>query len=457
MGASESRTLQCIARRHSDAVPAPAELFDPNRRSPGMRDRDRILYSSAFRRLSGVTQIASPNELAPVHNRLSHSLKVAQVGRALAMTLLRQAAAEPGIRSALDEIGGIDLDVVEAACLAHDLGHPPFGHVAEETLDELLVDNNSGSGVADGYNGNAQTFRIVTKLAVRDDEQPGLDLTRGTLNAILKYPWERDSDGPRHEKWGAYFAEREDYRWAREQVHVANDKDQSVEAALMDWADDITYAVHDVEDFYRAGLIPLDRLSKDIEEQNRFFDWAVQREKIKSDERAQLENAIKRTEFIDPGPPPGPYRGRRSERASLRYMTSVSIGRLVQHSVLLIIGERGLELAISQDLLDEVKVLKLLAWCYVIESPSLVTQRFGQRTLIASLFNTYVQAAASKKDAVIFPNLYRESLETVAGDKKLIKRIVADLIASMSEAQVVAIHQRLTGQSLGSAMDAYLQ
>lgn len=422
-----------------------------------MRDRDRILYSTAFRRLSGVTQVASPSELAPVHNRLSHSLKVAQVGRALAMTLLRQADNQPEIRAALDAIGGIDLDVIEAACLAHDLGHPPFGHVAEETLDELLLDNTSGSGVPDGYNGNAQTFRIVTKLAVRDNDQLGLDLTRATLNAILKYPWERDNDGPRNEKWGAYYSEREDFRWAREYAHPVNDSDQVLEAALMDWADDITYAVHDVEDFYRAGLIPLDKLAKDVEEQTRFFDWAVQREKIKPEERAQLENAIKRTEFIDPGPPPGPYRGRRSERASLRYMTSASIGRLIQHSVSLRIGEKGLELAIDQDLIDEVRVLKLLAWCYVIESPSLVTQRFGQRALIASLFKTYVQAALSKKDEVIFPSLYRELLEENAGDARGIKRIVADLIASMSEAQVVAIHQRLTGQSLGSAMDAYLQ
>src|SRR4051794_8039737 len=104
-------------------------------RTPGQRDRDRILYSSAFRRLAGVTQIASPFELTPVHNRLIHSLKVAQVGRALTVTLLNQAAGDSAISAALERAGGIDPDVVEAACLAHDLGHPPFGHVAEETLD----------------------------------------------------------------------------------------------------------------------------------------------------------------------------------------------------------------------------------------------------------------------------------------------------------------------------------
>jgi dGTPase len=116
-----------------------------------------------------------------------------------------------------------------------------------------------------------------------------------------------------------------------------------------------------------------------------------------------------------------------------------------------------LELAIDPDLIDEIRMLKLLAWCYVIESPSLVTQRFGQRALITSLFKTYVEAAQSPSDATIFPSLFQDALEAAEGNIKEIKRIVADLISSMSEAQVVAIHQRLTGQSLGSAMDAYLQ
>jgi dGTPase len=421
-----------------------------------MRDRDRILYSSAFRRLSGVTQVASPTELAPVHNRMSHSLKVAQVGRALGMSLLRQAAADTEICHALAEIGGIDLNVIEAACLAHDLGHPPFGHVAEETLDDLLVRGGSASGVADGYNGNAQTFRIVTKLAVRDNEQPGLDLTRATLNAILKYPWARETTGKRHDKWGAYNSELDDFRWARLEAHSSNVDNQTLEAALMDWADDITYAVHDVEDFFRAGLIPIDRLAKDTQEQKRLFEWAIMGKKATPDEIDRLQAAFLRTEFIEPGAP-GPYRGRRSDRAWLRGMTSELIGRLVQHSVSLRIDERGLQLVIEPDLVDEIRMLKLLAWCYVIESPSLVTQRFGQRALITSLFKTYVEAAHSKKDATIFPSLFQDALEITDGDIKQIKRIVADLIASMSEAQVVAIHQRLTGQSLGSAMDAYLQ
>ncbi len=454
---SESAYLRRFSRHRSDNQRELASAGDVFKRSAGLRDRDRILYSSAFRRLSGVTQIASPTELAPVHNRLSHSLKVAQVGRALGMALLRQAQLDSNLGAALEAQGGISLDVIEAACLAHDLGHPPFGHVAEETLDDLLIRGGSASGVADGFNGNAQTFRIVTKLAVRDNEQQGLDLTRATLNGILKYPWMREAHGKRNEKWGAYNSEFDDFQWSREFAPTANDQNQVIEAAIMDWADDITYAVHDVEDFFRAGLIPIDRLAKDSQERKRFFDWAVSSNKVTTDEIDRLKSAFMRTEFIDPGTPPGPYRGRRSDRAWLRSMTSELIGRLVQDSVALSLDGDRITLKIDSGLVDEVRMLKLLAWCYVIESPSLVTQRFGQRALISSLFKTFVEAAGSKKDSTIFPSLYQEELDVAAGDTKLIKRIVADLIASMSESQAIAINQRLSGQSLGSAMDAYLQ
>src|SRR5215204_7346409 len=102
-------------------------------RTPGQKDRDRILYTSAFRRLAGITQVVAPAEGQVFHNRLTHTLEVAQIGRRLAEKL-RQRYSEAFI----DGLGGIDEDVVEAASLAHDLGHPPFGHVAEETLNKSL-------------------------------------------------------------------------------------------------------------------------------------------------------------------------------------------------------------------------------------------------------------------------------------------------------------------------------
>jgi dGTPase len=234
-------------------------------RTEGQRDRDRILYSSAFRRLGGVTQVVSANEESHLlHNRLTHSIKVAQIGRRLAERLVRD---QLGVAN---QIGGLDPDVVEAACLAHDLGHPPFGHVGEQTLDEAAKQY-----VADGFEGNAQSFRIVTKISLRSTAYVGLNLSRATLDAVLKYPWFRSKLGtPHSRKWSAYKTEAAEFKFAR-QGWTRGDERKSAEAEIMDWADDIAHSVHDVEDFYRMGLIPLDKLARDkqvVEERREFFD-----------------------------------------------------------------------------------------------------------------------------------------------------------------------------------------
>jgi len=443
-------------RRFASSSNPNQELDTSDFRSPGLRDRDRILYSSAFRRLGGVTQVASPTELHPVHNRLIHSLKVAQVGRSLAQVLNQNAEHA----EALDQIGGIDADVIEAAALAHDLGHPPFGHVAEGTLDDLLVEGGSQTGVPDGYNGNAQSFRIVTKLAVRyaavrETELAGLNLSRATLNAILKYPWLRQNEGFKHGKWGAFDSETADFAWAR-QLSKPVLHEKTIEAAIMDWADDITYAVHDVEDFFRAGLIPLDRITSDSREQERFRNWAIESKKITEAESDDVMSMLLNSFAVQPGVL-DPFSGSRADRAALRYLTSQLISRYVRDSLSLISDAAGTRLHINVELEQEVRVLKLLTWCYVIESPSLITQRYGQKSLITSLFNTFCDAAGTRNDWAIFPDFYQEALEYANNDTKQIKRIVADLIASMSESQAIAIQQRLSGQSLGSAMDAYLR
>jgi len=216
---------------------------ETDQRLPFERDHDRILYSSYFQRLAGITQIVRAGEEDTFHTRQQHTHKVAQVGRRLAQNLVRTAK-EKGIAC-----NAIDPEVVAAASLAHDLGHPPFGHKGEDTLDELV--RTAGD---EGYEGNAQTFRIITKLAVRWHDTPGLDLTRAVGCAVLKYPWLRDSKNEsKSKKWSAYHSEKEVFDWARE----GHTKDvQSPEAELMDWADDIAYSVHDLEDFHRCNLIP---------------------------------------------------------------------------------------------------------------------------------------------------------------------------------------------------------
>jgi len=254
------------------------------------KDRDRVLYSDAFRRLGFVTQVISPYEHVAVHTRLTHVLKVAQIGRRLAERLLNLKA------NLVDQGGGLNADVVEAAALAHDLGHPPFGHVVEEKLNDLAEKELKKSRIrGDGFEGNAQSFRLVTRLEGRGAKSTaGLDLTRATLNALLKYPWLNRKNPKKPKKWGAYKSEVADFAFARDQLG-ANEWSQkkTLEAEIMDWADDITYAVHDLEDFYRARKIPL-HLLRDVvgseEEIERILAHMFSRLEIEEPEREEYKS-----------------------------------------------------------------------------------------------------------------------------------------------------------------------
>lgn len=425
------------------AVPEP---HSKDERDPGRRDRDRILYSTAFRRLAGITQVASANDRHPIHNRLTHTLEVAQISRSLAEQFLRNEAD----REIAERVGGLDPDVVEAACLAHDLGHPPFGHVAEKELGRLLRSKE----VAGGFEGNPQTFRILTKLAVRDRATDGLNLTRATLCAVLKYPWLRGTDGKAAEKWGAYESERNVFEWACRML-TAHSRRRSLEAEIMDWADDIAYAVHDVEDFYRAGMIPLDRLAASHSTE---LDWFLESELDRTDQLRLYDKQGVKEQFqnlLDIAPFDVPYEGTREGRARLRSFTSALVDRYINAAAL--VERTGNEpvLRIDPELQIEVLLLKGLTWQYVIESPALITQRYGQRKLIESLFMTLCEAGGSAQDRRVFPAFYQQLLGQTPGDA-LIMRTVADLISSLTEAQVVALHHRLTGTSMGASLDPIL-
>jgi dGTPase len=408
-------------------------------RTPSQRDRDRLLYSSAFRRLAEVTQVVAANSGYVFHNRLTHSLQVAQVGRRLAEKLIQKQ----------DSLGifptdGIDPDVVEAACLAHDLGHPPFGHVIEEKLNHL-------SKKIGGFEGNAQSFRIVTKLAFHSPLYSGLDLTRATLAALLKYPWARNENRKKPKKWGYYQSEKDDFEFARGS-HTVHQK-QTTEAFLMDWADDITYSVHDLEDFYRAGRLPLHLLSMQTDNRERefFFERVFARHKaLKNkdilDNRAELESAF--TEVSRLFPPMQEYRGTIKQRTSLRNFTGSLINRYING--VKFDSEAG-SFQTEPQLKNEVTMLKELIWIYVIQDPALATQQLGQRHMIDHLFKTYVHAAHSS-DWNVFPTYYQERLSKADGDNEKIRTCV-DLIAGMTETQVYRIYSRLTGISTESSLN----
>jgi dGTPase len=417
-------------------------------REPAQRDYDRILYSSALRRLGGVTQVVASHEGHVFHNRLTHSMRVAQIGRRLAQRLLKKAPEEAR------EVGGIDPDVVEAAALAHDLGHPPFGHIAEEELRDCAVKRD----VLDGFEGNAQSFRIVTKLALRSNE-PGLNLTRATLNALLKYPWTRQAEGYEKEKYGLYNSETEHFNFARK-LQPPGDKRKSAEAEIMDWADDVTYAVHDAEDFYRAGLVPLDRLASldDESERQRSFDGMYKRsqlgKQLGKSSRAQLEEAFR--QVVTAFPISEPYTGSREHRSRLRDFSSNLIGLFVNAIDLRVPAnqdERFVEITPLQSM--QVRILKALTWFYVIYNPALATQQFGQRKIIRELFEIFVNSASAsdEQERNIIPFAFRDEIYENKGDSAAITRIVTDMISGMTEQGLTKLYRRLTGIDMGSILD----
>ncbi|ELS01992.1 deoxyguanosinetriphosphate triphosphohydrolase, putative [Xenococcus sp. PCC 7305] len=429
--------------------------FDGQGNKPGDRrksfqiDRDRILYSSAFRRLAQVTQVVTAQEGHVFHNRLTHSLKVGQVARRLAERLIES---QPEIAN---KIGGIDPDVVEAAALAHDLGHPPFGHTAEGELDKCAVKH----GLQDGFEGNAQSFRVLTKLAIHRIDYYGLNLTRATLNAVLKYPWLRSSNqsSPKWRKYSVYNLDQKAFNFVRN----PKDETQTIEASIMDYADDITYSVHDLEDFYLAGLIPLELLATDRDELNHFItEWLREfpqntTAQIVKSEPNRFQNFLDATYNMG-----GQYRqGTFEQKAQIKRISSQLIQSYIK-SVKLSAEYQGRgHLQQDSQKEQELKFLQRIVWYYVISNPRLATQRFGQKRIVRTLFTMYLEAIEEGDLSFIPVRFVREYIalgdrEQQGADIHQEKvRMAVDIVASLSEAEAVLKYRRLTGISQGSFLD----
>ena len=481
---------------------------DGDWRTPAEKDRDRVLYSLSFRRLAEITQVIPRERGFILHNRLTHTLKVAQLGRRISEKLLRAPDGTPdqGKIDLANALGGLDPDVVETACLAHDLGHPPYGHVIEDFLDKELKPETS-----DGFEGNAQTFRIVTYLENRDLEAQqrfGLDLTRASINATLKYPWQRATEegarGKKTRKFGFYshaHADAEHFSTVRNALsaHCSGDL-RSLEAEVMDWADDIAYAIYDLDDFYRAGLIPLDSILKEIwlggadahrqpeNELSEIFEgtrkrWRTQErsdaEIAKLDEVFECFGSLMQRFILAPqslsvqkelsdaegaakrsfkGNMPAlmkPYRAKDGQRRALNSFTSNLVGELVSAIEMEPAAEhdqRKAKISIAGSGLDVVKFLKELTWHYVIDSAELHAIQQGQRQIVKTIFDILNDAPGH--DIKLIPASIREifGADLLSGAAR--RRLVCDIISNMSEAQIEDFYARLTGTSLGSLLRA---
>lgn len=418
-------------------------VADDGQRSGFEHDVDRILYSTQWRALAGKSQVVASSELGAYHTRLTHSMKVAQLGRRMAERLERR-------------YGGPNPALVEAACMAHDIGHPPFGHAGETALRATMDELHAGHGVLDSFEGNAQTLHILTFLAAHKYAgHRGLHLSRACLDAATKYPWERaarDVDPARHGKWGVYAIDREAFRWVR----AGRDDDAvPVEEQVMDWADDVTYACHDVEDFYRAGLIPLASLfpapgaaGGDTErETQRFLDYvAAKRHRegagFDRDEAVHILADIAKALSIAK-----PYGGRHEDDVALNARTAKLIDHFTRDIDLQVGGAAairyGARLVVPTERRTACELLKELVWCYVIDRPALATQQHGKRRIVSQLLRW------THESPHLLPTDRAEEL-ALHGDPL---RAAADHVASLTEGQAVALHRRLSGVGLGSVTD----
>lgn len=414
-----------------------------DQRSEFERDRDRVLYSSAFHRLAGITQVVRSGEEDVFHTRQQHSFKVSQVGRRLAQKCIRE-------NKALADRLGVNEEVVEAACLAHDLGHPPFGHIGEARLDALLTEKKD----KDGFEGNAQSFRIVTRLSVRFSEPLGLDLTRATLAACLKYPWVRQRNGAhkKKKKWSVYRSEMKEFEFARE---AHSDDERTTEAHLMDWADDIAYSVHDLEDFHRCRVIPWHQILYDSNRQAQLVNNALKGwYEHPANGDIQLRDAMVRIVdyFTNTFEPlfTLPYEGTRDQRQQLRTLTSSLIGRYVNAAKLDEKSSTGVSVSAEEE--TEVKILKQITKEYVIANPSLMAQQYGYSKVIDLLFEAILSSIQG--DAPAPPHFLPHRLKYLwdAADEQPL-RFTADCIASLTEREAIALYGRLTGTASGSVLD----
>jgi dGTPase len=387
------------------------------------RDRARVLHSAALRRLAAKTQVLSPASPADfARNRLTHSLEVAQVGRELA-TALRLAP-----------------DVVDTACLSHDLGHPPFGHNGERAMNEWAEDIG-------GFEGNAQTLRIVTRLepkVVDDDGRTfGLNLTRASLDATCKYPWTAAHPLPDpggRLKFGVYPDDEDVFRWMRD---GAPGRVRCIEAEVMDLSDDIAYSVHDFEDAVVNGYLDPARLADPAEHQALLsaiqswvgFDFA----------RDELEDALYRLmrmpEWITA------FDGTRASLARLKNLTSDLIGRFARAATTATRDAYGMSaltryrahVVVPRVVEAEMAVLKGIIGAVVVSIEGRKDLYKEQRRVLKRL------ASALWDQPEALDALHAQDF-AAAETHAARRRVVVDQVASLTDQVAIAWHGRLVGE-----------
>lgn len=388
------------------------------------RDRARVLHSAALRRLAAKTQVLSPASPADfARNRLTHSLEVAQVGRELA-TRLR-----------------LSPDIVDTACLSHDLGHPPFGHNGERALNKWSHDFG-------GFEGNAQSLRILVRLEPKVADAlgrgVGLNLTRASLDATCKYPWTIDEPVPDpggRLKFGVYPDDEDVFRWMRQD---APSRVRCVEAEVMDLSDDIAYSVHDFEDAVTNGYLDPSRVTDPAEHEA--LVGAIQQWVGYDYSRDELEEAMARLTGMSTWV--GAFRGTRADLAQLKNFTSDLIGRFARSAA------EATEAAFPGDLktryhaqvivpreIDaEIAVLKGIIGATVVTIDGRKELYREQRRVLERLATAIWDRGPEVLEQVFVADFLAAENEAAQ------RRVVVDQVASLTDQVALAWHGRLVGE-----------
>lgn len=414
---SYSYRAEDVARLASESPKGSALLKSEEHRGAFSRDRARVLHSAALRRLADKTQVVGPRDGDTPRTRLTHSLEVSQIARSIGAGL------------------GLDPDLCDMAGLTHDIGHPPYGHNGENALNEVALG---------GFEGNAQTLRILAKLepkVVLDTpaglRSYGLNLTRASLDAACKYPWTKTNpDGTTNRKYGAYDEDVDILEWLR-QGH--SDKRKSMEAQVMDWSDDIAYSVHDVEDGIISRRISLGVLW-DLVELANLADKGAKAFGGTADELLEAADRLRQLDVINAI---GNFDYSLRSYANLKKMTSELVGRYVGATVSATLaandeplGRMNGDLAVPPGAVAEVTLLKTIAVLYVMDEPAHLARQDRQRERIYRVYDYLVAGAPGSLDAT-FALWWKQADTDLERDRAII-----DQIASMTESRLERLAQR---------------
>jgi dGTPase len=439
-----------LQRRYEENPASPKD-----HRHPTERDRDRILHSAAFRRLQGKTQVFGIGQADFYRTRLTHSVEVAQIARAIAHNLLVE---EPQLSRCLAP------ELAEAAALAHDLGHPPFGHAGEQTLDACMRDVSHTARIMGKkvlrFEGNAQTFHILVAAEPKSPDYPGLNLTRATLAGVLKYPYEQ---GIGNDKF-IFSSDLPVARWALQGggsiLKVGSkagnrEPSTSIACQILDWADDCAYSIHDVEDALQAQFLH----PGDLENPRFARRVLAHYEQIRKEEAVpNLMFAEARERLLDLEKrirPPDHGDERAHRKLAMRnilndLITSVSVQRRNSSGR----SDFSWRLVVP----NEARILSVLCksviWEAVITDPRVAAMSTKGREILRELFQLLLGEVVEKESSALFPRYYRSIIEECFGRGQLeAARAVCNFLALLTDMDALRLHSLLRGSKASSIFD----